>query len=315
MTIAENKYSNSDFFRSVLDAMGENIVVVDSMGDILYTNHSWNGFATNNDYRGSDDWTTVNYLSVCDKAASAGDDYGLNAGEGIRKVIQGDLSSFYLEYPCHSPTVILWFIMRVTPLKRENSVCCVITHSDITARKIAEEKVERLSRLDVLTGIPNRRHFNEFLKNEWLRRKRSKSPISLATIDVDYFKLVNDTYGHIVGDEYLQKLSALIATYSKRPTDICARIGGEEFALILGGAKSESALEIVNDLLNGVRALKIPNKNAPTLPIVTVSIGLMTMYPDDNDEQKLFQHSDKLLYEAKAKGRNQVVQDHLGAKL
>jgi diguanylate cyclase (GGDEF)-like protein len=302
---------SATFYSALLDSMAEHIVAIDSAGDILFTNHAWTVFANNNEYRECGDWTTVNYLTVCDKAAFAGDDNGLSAGDGIRKVIQGELSAFYLEYPCHSPDEIRWFTMRVAPLDHANMVCYVITHSDITVRKISEEKIEKLSRTDVLTDIPNRRYFDEFLKEEWLRCKRSKSPISLASIDIDYFKLVNDAYGHIVGDDYLQKISALIATYSKRPTDLCARTGGEEFALVLGDTESVSALEIVENILEAVRTLKLTNKDSPDLPIVTVSVGLVTMHPEDNDKQKLLSYSDKLLYEAKAKGRNQVAQVNL----
>ena len=171
----------------------------------------------------------------------------------------------------------------------------------------AEEKVLNLSRMDGLTDIANRRYFDEFLDNEWKRCTRLKLPLSLAIIDIDYFKLLNDTYGHQAGDECLRKIGAVLKEFAHRPTDLCARYGGEEFAIVLG-ATAENSLEMMSDLLDAVRALGIANKNSHVIPILTVSIGLATIYPDiDTKAEELISTADEMLYKAKENGRNRVL--------
>ena len=132
-------------------------------------------------------------------------------------------------------------------------------------------------------------------------------PISLAIIDLDHFKLVNDTYGHQAGDECLKAVGKVLKEFSNRPGDICARYGGEEFALVYGGTSLDQAKILVSDLLNHIRSLNIPNEKSATLSTLTVSIGLTTMYPSkENNESDLIKKSDKLLYAAKENGRNQL---------
>ena len=97
-------------------------------------------------------------------------------------------------------------MMRVTRFSAEGSQYLVISHQDITERKAAEEQVEKLARTDQTTGLANRRCFEDFLRNQWKRSARTKSPLSLAFIDIDHFKMINDTYGHSIGDKYLKFL-------------------------------------------------------------------------------------------------------------
>lgn len=298
---------NSDIFHSaILDSVADHIAVIDADTNIIYTNHAWKNFAEKNDHKDSKDWTDFNYLQACDKSAASGDVFGLQAAAGIRKVINGETNSFTFEYPCHSPTEKRWFLMRTAVLNIEDGNAYVVSHTNITARKLAEKRAEQLSRIDELTNIPNRRVFNEFIENEWLRCKRKKTAISLAIIDIDYFKKINDTYGHSAGDECLKKIALLISSYAKRPTDLCARLGGEEFALVLSGTESESALEIINNLIEATINLEIKNENSLVCPYLTISVGLATTQPTD-DLDKFLIHADDLLYKAKEKGRNQVV--------
>jgi diguanylate cyclase (GGDEF)-like protein len=200
-------------------------------------------------------------------------------------------------------------MMRVAPFLLNKATYYLISHTSITERKLAEEKVLSLSRIDGLTNIPNRRYFDEFIKGEWLRCKRLKQPISLAILDVDYFKQLNDQYGHQVGDECLISIAEIIAKLSKRPSDLCARHGGEEFAIVLGNTSLQASLLLVNLIFDAIRELKIPNIKSPIKPTLTVSIGLATMYPhlQDKNENELIKQVDMLLYEAKGNGRNQIV--------
>lgn len=164
-----------------------------------------------------------------------------------------------------------------------------------------------LSRIDGLTDIPNRRYFDEFIKNEWNRCRRLNIPISLAILDLDYFKLLNDTYGHQTGDDCLRAVGKLLTKFGKRPNDLVARYGGEEFALVYGGVDLGQAKTLIEPLIDEIRLLNIPNKESEIQPILTASIGLSTMYPNkDNTESELIKHADELLYIAKEKGRNQI---------
>ena len=299
--------NSSEFFKLVLNTITEHIVVIDSNGDIQFVNKSWIDFGQNNSCQINTNWTGINYINECDNAAALGDDFGVIAGSGIREVIGGHKSEFYLEYPCHSPDEERWFMMRVTPFTIQEMSCFVISHQNITERKIAEGKVLNLSRIDGLTDIPNRRYFDEFLQNEWKRCARLKMVLTLAIIDLDHFKLLNDTYGHQAGDESLVKVGSLLKGFAKRPADLCARYGGEEFAIIWAETPNDQAELFADKLLKLISDLKIPNKKSPTKPTLTASIGLTTMLPDGtNDESIIIGKADKLLYRAKKNGRDRV---------
>ncbi|OGQ91777.1 MAG: diguanylate cyclase [Deltaproteobacteria bacterium RIFOXYC2_FULL_48_10] len=300
----ENSY---EFLCLILDSISEHIVVIDEAGNIQFVNKSWAAFGDNNACMIGHDWSGVNYLEECDKAASMGDNYGSNAGTGIRSVIQEREPAFYFEYPCHSPQEKRWFMMRVTPFQIRGKKYFVILHQNITERKIAEEEVKNLARIDGLTGIPNRRTFDEFLHEEWKRCMRLKKPISLAIVDIDHFKLLNDTYGHQTGDKCLVKVGALLRDFANRPGDICARYGGEEFALVWGDTSLEAAKNLSSQILRGLADLKIPNIQSPTGKYLTASIGLSEMIPtSESDETELIGKADHMLYTAKKNGRNKV---------
>ena len=171
----------------------------------------------------------------------------------------------------------------------------VITHQNITERKLIEDKMAKLSRLDGLTNIANRRFFDEFLEHEWLSCRRLKQPLSLAIIDVDNFKMLNDTYGHQQGDECLKSIANI------RPGDIAARYGGAEFVLLFGTTSLKEAESLLYEFQHTIRLLK----NLPELP--TLSIGLASIYPSSgNDTKTLLCKSDELMYLAKRKGKNQL---------
>ena len=303
---------SDDFLKSVINSIAEHIVVIDQDGVIQFVNRAWIIFSQHNDCLIKiDEWQGVNYLKVCDESAAMGEDYGKQAAEGIRKVIEQALKLFYIEYPCHSPDEKRWFMMRVTPLQQEGVPYFAISHQNVTERKLAEEQVLNLSRIDGLTKVPNRRYFDEFLAAEWKRCARLSSPITIAIMDIDHFKLLNDHYGHQAGDDCLMQVGAVLNTFEKRPGDIFARYGGEEFAFVFGNTTVEQALVPITRIGDAIRELHIPNEKAPTNPTVTVSIGVVEMYPDaQSNEKDLIRAADKLLYSAKDKGRNQIVSGH-----
>lgn len=298
---------SAKFFQAILDSLTKEIVVIDSTGLIKYVNQCWLDFARNNNCLVQANWEKINYLEACSKSAEKGEEFGQRALDGIQRVINHEVKSFYLEYDCHSPEEKRWFMMRVSPLCLEDDYY-VISHQNITERKLAEAQVLALSRSDGLTGLANRRYFDEFLSLEWRRCARLNLPISLILLDIDHFKLLNDHYGHQAGDECLKKVAQVLRWYGKRPGDLSARYGGEEFVIILSNTCLEEAEKIAYKVHGKIAALDIPNVNSPTHYSVTSSIGLACMYPGNNSKERmLIESADRLLYGAKQNGRNQVV--------
>ena len=299
--------SSYDFLRHVLDSITEHIVVIDEKGEIQFVNKSWSSFGDNNECMMASDWSNVNYLDECDKASAMGDDFGSEAASGIRSVIEQRNQFFYLEYHCHDPEEKRWFMMRVSPFSIEKGNYYVISHQNITERKLAEEVAINLSKMDGLTNIPNRRTFDEFLHTEWKRCVRLKKTICLAIIDLDHFKLLNDTYGHQSGDECLTRIGELLKEFTSRPSDICARYGGEEFALVWSDTSLKQAELLSVKLLKKIEGLNINNKNSPVKQYLTASIGVAEMKPTrDSHEKELISKADSMLYQAKDRGRNRV---------
>lgn len=173
--------------------------------------------------------------------------------------------------------------------------------------QIANNKLQRLINFDGLTGLSNRRHFDEFLENEWRRVRNDHLEISLLMIDVDFFKLFNDRFGHLAGDEALKSVASAVRDSITNENYLSARYGGEEFAAILPGVSSDEAEVIAEKLRENVELLNIPHCSPNTDSVVTVSIGLATFAPISSESSKLLiELADKGLYLAKGRGRNQI---------
>jgi diguanylate cyclase (GGDEF)-like protein len=204
-----------------------------------------------------------------------------------------------------------WLQTRVRPTADGGSLSVL---TDVTAARLAQEKLselnhqlEALARLDGLTGLMNRRAFDETLEAEVRQSARVGTPLSLLLIDVDHFKAFNDAYGHPAGDECLRTVAGLIARSLRRPMDRCARYGGEEFAAILPQTAADGALTIAEAIGDAVRAAGMPH-GGNEAGVVTVSIGTAT-FPGGNPSatvEDLIAFADAALYEAKAAGRNRV---------
>ena len=172
----------------------------------------------------------------------------------------------------------------------------------------ANRRLERLSMLDGLTGVANRRRFDEALDVEWRRARRSALPLSLMLVDVDAFKLFNDTYGHLEGDACLRRVSETLAASLGRAADLAARFGGEEFVALLPHTSAEEAAGLAERLRGRVEALSIPHATSPVAGVVTVSIGCATAVPtEDGEPAALLAAADAALYAAKRAGRNRIV--------
>lgn len=175
-----------------------------------------------------------------------------------------------------------------------------------TALLEANDQLLAMSIRDSLTGIYNRRHFDEALLQEWNRSRRIRQTLSLLMIDVDCFKALNDRYGHQTGDECLRAIASEISTHLKRPDDLVARYGGEEFAVILPGASGRGALTVAERIRTAVESIGFSNEDSLVSRVITVSVGIST---EENfiepDARALLKRADNALYEAKSSGRNQ----------
>jgi two-component system, chemotaxis family, response regulator WspR len=171
----------------------------------------------------------------------------------------------------------------------------------------ANRELQRLTNVDGLTGLSNRRYFNEYIEAEWKRALRARAPLSLLMIDVDHFKDYNDTYGHVAGDEVLKKIAGTVADGCRRSTDLAARYGGEEFAAILPLTPAGDLPFIAERLGRSVEALRLPHPASSTGPFVTISIGGATIVPQFSSILAEFiEAADRALYRAKHAGRNRA---------
>ena len=168
--------------------------------------------------------------------------------------------------------------------------------------------LERMASVDGLTGVANRRYFDEMLAKEWRRAIRLSQRLSVILIDVDFFKNYNDTYGHLQGDECLKQVARALTVPLKRPLDIVARYGGEEFVLVLPGCEGPEALTVAQKIGKAVEDAGIPHDKIQATGVVTVSAGVAFCSPaTDQNPEDLLKKADAALYKAKANGRNNSV--------
>lgn len=169
-------------------------------------------------------------------------------------------------------------------------------------------ELERFSTIDGLTGIPNRRYFDQCLEHEISHARRLRTPLALLYIDIDFFKLFNDQYGHLGGDDALEQVAQTIALMARRDTDVAARLGGEEFAILLPDTESENARLVAEALLLHVANLEIAHERSEVADHLTLSIGVVSVIPQPGTDAKtIIELADKALYRAKSEGRNRVV--------
>lgn len=179
--------------------------------------------------------------------------------------------------------------------------------TQITVKR-QSDTLRELTLTDGLTGVANRRAFDEKLAGEWRRCARAQVPISLIMVDIDQFKHFNDFYGHQAGDACLQQAGAAMRRAAMRPQDVVARYGGEEFAILLPQEDLAGAETVARKVLDEIAGLNIAHERSSVAPVVTVSMGVTTLTPhEQRDPTQLVTNADALLYEAKAAGRNRFL--------
>ena len=223
-----------------------------------------------------------------------------------------------------------------SPVEHHGESLFLVTARDVSARKSAEEvitkmlselavarrqaeranqelqetneKLLQLSQQDPLTGIANRRHFNDFLRHEWQRARRDHTFVSLVILDIDYFKTYNDHYGHQAGDLCLRRVAAVLGKEINRPGDMLARYGGEEFVIVLPNTPIEGAAHIAETLRRAIERENIEHAQSPVASRVTLSMGVAGATASTaGSPESLLRGADRALYKAKRSGRNRVV--------
>ena len=199
------------------------------------------------------------------------------------------------------------FRLRVRHLRIRHVEMERLVAQKTEALKQANEHLSRLSFVDALTGLANRRRFDEVLREEWNRACRSGAPLALVIADIDAFKPYNDTLGHQEGDRCLAAVASVFLSHARRAGDLAARYGGEEFVFVVADTDREAALQIAEELRSACEALAIPHPASPTAPVVTLSLGVAACHPRDGASvDALIQQADEALYRAKREGRNRV---------
>jgi len=199
--------------------------------------------------------------------------------------------------------------------KPDGSVDCLVGFMfDISERKRAEDKIlqlqrelEALSYRDALTGIANRRMFDRILEVEWGKARALGQPLSLIAVDIDFFKQYNDRYGHPQGDACLKDVARVLDQGAARTGDLCARLGGEEFALLLPATGEAAALAVAERCARLLARAALPHASSAVAGVVTCSMGLATLVPGKSDDAaRLVDLADTRLYQSKRAGRNRV---------
>lgn len=200
----------------------------------------------------------------------------------------------------------LFIILVTTALLLSVVALIVLFRREMILRKAVETQLAIQARTDGLTGLANRRAFDETLEREWQNARRERVPLSLLFLDADHFKRYNDRYGHQQGDQLLATLARVLKKKARRPRDLAARYGGEEFVVLLPNTSRQRAAEIAESIRRAVAGLKVPHADAAA-GIVTISVGVATAVPQGDDTVAgLVEAADEAVYQAKESGRNRV---------
>ena len=285
--------------RAVLDALPDATAVLDRAGTIVDVNQTWTMFAVDNGGQPESTGVGVNYLDLCTRSAEAGCQDARRAADGLRAVLAGDVVQRELEYPCPSPAVNRWFLLRITPLGGDLAGA-VTSHVNITRRKMAEQALAHQAAHDSLTGLANRSLFADRLTSALTGRRSqaSSTQVGLMYLDADGFKQINDTYGHDSGDEALLTIGHRLRSHV-RPQDTVARLAGDEFAVVAPRISADGLDGLVGRVST---ALSQPHLIHGHLVSVPVSIGSYLAAPGEASDTALRQ-ADRAMYAAKRRTR------------
>lgn len=298
----EQLREQAERMRAIVNNMAEGLIIIESGGRIQFANPA-----------------SCHFL---------GYDDGNLAGQSLADILGEDIRAQYLDYCAPQSNIpaaaakLPHGTREVSIVRRDGSAGFAdLTLSmvflreplyigllhDITAHKQTEDAWIRTAEIDPLTNIANRRRFDAAIRREWQRAIRNNTALTLMLLDVDQFKLYNDTLGHQAGDRCLQQVALAIQTHARRPQDLAARYGGEEFVLLLAETAPQVGGKLAENVRAKVESLQLPHPKSAVSPYVTVSIGVATFDVGQNmDIESLIKAADDALYRAKEKGRNRV---------
>lgn len=219
----------------------------------------------------------------------------------ITNMLDSNLDAKFIALMIFMYLAFIFMVFYTNNKMLKDNIRLILQHEELN------QKLSLISATDELTNLANRRYFQERLAHDWLQAKVSQSPISLVIIDIDYFKECNDHYGHLYGDTCLRTIGHTIAKQIRKKSDLAARYGGDELVVILNNINLQQTKEVVSKLYQAIINLSIKNEHSPISNFVTVTIGAANMIPNDADVTALFNKADKILYEAKLKGKNRFI--------
>ena len=289
------------FARATVDALPQHIAILDANCTILAVNRAWREFARENGAVSEKTGAGTNYLEACAAARSAGHLEAVAFTEGLRAVINGALSEFSLEYPCHSPAESRWFMGRVARFPGEGPVRLVVVHEDITELKQAEKAIQKLAYYDNLTGLPNRLLLHDLLNQTLAQAGRQGRQVGVLFLDLDRFKIINDTFGHAAGDELLKAVARRLRGCIRK-SDTVARLGGDEFVVVLPAPGQAEDMSLLAQKI--LQELSAPIELAGQEVFVSTAIGIAGYPLDGADADALIRSADMAMYQAKTMGYN-----------
>jgi len=307
-------FEGERFSREILDAIPEHIAILDRSGKILTVNKAWREFARMNYQVPHRSLEGDNYLELCRQASRHGNSEIEAFSRGITAVLDGTMFEFSMEFPCTIDNKTQWFLARISRFAGAGQQRVVITQSPITELKQAEKEIEKLAYYDSLTGLPNRLLLQDRLHYALDWAKRESESLAVMFLDLDHFKLINDSLGHSAGDQLLIAVSERLQRCIRK-TDTVARLGGDEFVILLPNIKRIS--DVSNLAQKVLHSLMSPFKIRDREIFTSTSIGISLCPDDGEDEETLIRNADLAMYQAKEHGRNayQFFSDEMNRKL
>ena len=310
---------DAEVLASAMDAFPDHLALLNADGIIRWTNRAWREFGLENGASADENCIGVSYLAVCGADDTDTNDRGSASVEPVperggmdpwmlsqlAEVIRGNRMRFEAEYPCHSPEADRWFTVRAERIDKLDRRMTLVSHHDITKRRLSELRALELAYSDPLTGIPNRRSFDDEATRRWETAGRSGHRVTIAVIDIDDFKAHNDRRGHASGDRVLQQVADAIDAVARRADDIAARIGGDEFAIFFGDCDEANAARLMGQVVDQLRCAGGE---------ISLSVGIASTLPPGREAsdgatslEQLVARADFATFEAKRRGRDQLV--------
>ncbi len=290
-----------DLGASIVNSLSPHIAILDENGEVLAINNAWREFSKLNPPSPHNLTEGDNYLTSCKLQLPEANPEAEAFCQAFQALCNNVLLEFSLEFSSNLPTGTRWFLGKMTSFPSMNRKHIVISHEDITELKQAQSEIHHLAYFDSLTGLPNRILFLDRLEQAINKAKREENLVALLFLDLDRFKIINDTLGHTAGDQLLQTISQRLKSLV-RGSDTVARMGGDEFMILLPDLDNPEDAAVIARKLLKIIPMKTKVQDQDIFPSASVGIAL---YPNDAwDGDSLITFSDMAMYHAKEKGRN-----------